>query len=408
MSLSYLERYRLAYYLRSTALTLPVLALWWTDHAGVSVSMYLTGMALSGIVSMVLDVPLSLWSDRSSPRYPYTLGLAVFAAGFLATALVHGPLGFGLYLFSISAASALMSGSDNTMLMDLVGPDELKGALFELNRNFYAFTAVLFVVGVGAYKLFPPLVFVLQFASIAAAALLVWTIRPDHETADRMADSGHSPGHGWSVVRAALTGRVIVVILSICLGLGALDGANQLQNRTIQLRLSEVTFFGVDHLWVIAAVMVVTNLVSSLGLGRRVHNRTEDWGAMRTMGALFGVAAVSLVLLAVPSVLLILLGAILFAVTKGVYRPFFASLIARTVPNPQWRARWFSICGVGANIVSSGLNAGIGLVIVNAAQAQLAWSLVCVLVGVPVILAISFSSPILMAERNGAMSHKRS
>ncbi|MFV8396061.1 MFS transporter [Corynebacterium hindlerae] len=348
-----LQRYRLAYYLRSTALTMPILPIWWNEQPGVGVAVFLGGMAIQGAVSLAIDFPLSLWSDKTQPRIPYATGLGLFALAFLA-ALFGGFYGFIAYLVLICLAGALMSGSDLALLMNLAR-DNFKAELYELNRRFYLYTSGLFFLGVCLYLVSPFLLFGAQSLLLASACLLIATI----DTADRnQSDRGDRPPNEaieatWKISPTPLW---CLVVAAISLAGGEFEAVNQLLNRSLQIVVAEASIPGLNDLWSVAGVLVITNLLSSLGLGTRARQLSERSGLRFTLIALTVGTLASLIFINSGYLFFILVGAVLMGVLKGVYRPLFATLAAQTMPASHWKARWLSITGMLSGLVSSVVN----------------------------------------------------
>lgn len=360
-----LRKFSYAYYLRSTALTMPVLPIWWSERPDVGFAIYLSGMAIQGIASTIIDFPLSIWSDKTHPRAPYALGLTLFALAFISASF--GSLtGFIAYLIFISLAGALMSGSDNALLLQIAG-SQFKAELYELNRRFYLYTSGLFLVGVGCYLVSPLVLFMLQASSLILAAICIVSISTDpakHESALQPANlelhSVSTTGEGWKIVP---TLKWFLVALSVCIIGGEFEAANQLLNRSVQVLTAGVGIPGVgaglNGMWSVAFLLIITNLVAALGLGTKARLASERLGLPFTLIVLaFGCIA-SLLLVNSGFFVLIIFGSTLMGTVKGVFRPLFTSLAVQTLPAMNWTARWISLTGMASGLVSSLANVSV-------------------------------------------------
>ncbi|MFI5504939.1 MFS transporter [Corynebacterium kutscheri] len=386
MKASYLHRYRLAYYLKSTALTMPVLPIWWSQQPGVGVSVYLAGMAIQAIVSLVIDFPLSLWSDKTQPRIPYAIGLGIFALAFIATC-VSGLWGFIGYLVLLCIAGALMSGSDIALLMDIT-KDQFKTELYELNRRFYLFTSGLFLVGVGLYLISPKLLFGIQALFLAVAACLIATLRTTaHQPLEATSSSEKVALAGnWRISPTLTWG---IVVMAICLAGGEFEAVNQLLNRSLQIVVAAVSIAHINSLWTVAGVLVITNMLSSLGLGTRARQLSEKHGVYATLIALVAGTLASLMFINSGMLPVIVLGAVVMGITKGIYRPLVTTLVMQALPSAHWKARWLSVTGMLSSLVSSVIN--VLIVLGNPPESEIiqrmAIQLLCVMV--PTVIIIS-------------------
>ncbi len=365
---------------------MPVLPIWWSQQPEVGVSLYLGGMAIQGLLSTVIDFPLSFWSDKSHPRIPYAVGLGLFALAFIAAAC-GGFSGFLVYLVLIGLAGALMSGADMVLLLD-IAKDSFKAEIYELNRRFYLFTSGLFLVGVGLYLVSPILLFVVQALLLAAAGCLIATINvTSHQPAESQTDAHNVNLTGsWRISPTLSWGLAVV---AITLASGEFESVNQLINRSLQIVVADVSIPGINELWTVAGVLVVTNLLSSLGLGTRARRMSEKYGLLATLTFLIAGALASLIFINSGQLLVILVGAVVMGITKGVYRPLFTTLAVQTLPASRWRARWLSITGILSGVVSSLVNV---LIVVGEPETseiitRMTVQMVCVLLPVVIILA---------------------
>ncbi|MBZ8177439.1 MFS transporter [Corynebacterium sp. 3HC-13] len=405
MKVSYLRRYRLAYYLKSTALTMPVLPIWCSEQAGVGVSIYLAGMAIQGIASLAIDFPLSIWSDKTQPRIPYALGLGIFALAFIAT-VIGGLGGFVGYLVSICLAGALMSGSDTALLMNIT-KEHFQAEIYELNRRFYLLTSGLFLVGVGLYLVSPKLLFGVQAFVLVIAACLIATIHTaDHKHLETGMSQRATSESDWRI-RPTLVWTVVV--MAICLAGGEFEAANQLLNRSLQILVAAVSLPEINSLWTVAGVLVLTNMLSSLGLGARARQLSEKHGLRATLGVITTGTVSALIFINSGLLPVIVLGAVLMGMTKGIYRPLFTTLAVQTLPSARWKARWLSVTGMLSSLASSLIN--VAIVLGDPPESEIIWHMViqmlCVVVPTVVVISTWQRLEVPLAHTTGTSNTSR-
>jgi len=364
LELDALERYSIAFYLRSTAWVMPVLPLWWTIDQGVPLSTYLSLMAIGNLVGMIIDIPLSFLSDRWSHSRFYGLGLLFFAAAFAIQLIAQSVPALVLYVLGISLAGAMMSGADSSLLVDLVGSDAYHDVYRRLNRRFYAYTALLFIAGAGLYQIKPGLVMAVQSACLFCSAILILTI---HVSGNR-ADSGHShqPPRSSSIggvfktvasVRR-LSAKYGVAMLVTIVVTGYFDGLTQFQNRTIQVLAATIDLRGIEvsAVWVSALLLSIGNIASSLGLGNWLARLNKGRSGLLAAIYLMPLASAAVMFLATQSLFFVVLGYSALCVVKGAYRPITSALVVRLAPKPELLSTWISAMGIGVGLMSAVFN----------------------------------------------------
>ena len=108
----------------------------------------------------------------------------------------------------------------------------------------------------------------------------------------------------------------------------------------------------------------------------------------QAMALLLIVALVALLGFALASIVGLLMGLLLFSVLKGAYRPYLSGIMAQSVPDPEWKARWFSIVGVGTAMVSAVLNAVAAFIATSTPGISTVWMVFVVALGVPVVVLL--------------------
>ena len=67
--------YTISHILRSTALSMSTLPIFWLDYAGLSIGTFLFVMSIVPLISIALDLPLSGLADKIGLKTIYILGL---------------------------------------------------------------------------------------------------------------------------------------------------------------------------------------------------------------------------------------------------------------------------------------------------------------------------------------------
>lgn len=408
-----LRKYSAAFYLKSTALVMPILPLWWTVDQGVPLGTYLSLMAAGNVFSMVIDLPLSFFSDRLSHAAFYASGLFVLGSAFTAQILLGGTPALLTYVVTTAVADALISGADASLLVDVVGENRYRDTYRHLNRHFYLYTAAFFLAGVGLYYLDPRALMALQGLMLWSGATLVARIRPRASGTPRGSRPGRrsSPWEtcGAGIRRYALgvPGDYIVIALVTVMLSAFFDGLMQFQNRTIQVIAADAASarFG-GGIWTSAVLLALGNAASSAGLGRVFSRLSAGRSAVLGLTLLLPFCVSALVGLASGDLILIAAGYMLLCVVKGVYRPLVSALVVRLTPDARFISTWISAFGILAGIVSSAINFGVALGGNTVTRSELIWAALGILLGA-VALAVGCSRRSVSAPLYGGRSPKR-
>jgi len=268
-----LSLFRLSFLLNSTALVMPILPFWWTESMGVSMEVYLGVLSMVSVGALVLDLPLSALADRIGAKLTYVLGLGVFSLSFLIASRGQTVEAFYLYGLSNAFAEGLISGSNNALLKSVVGEESYRDELYTLNRWYYLLTSLQFFLGVFLYLRAPRVLLLLQAVMLFGACLSVSAITVDSaQIPFRKRD--RQGAHGIKLSKLADIGFVkyLVGTLALCLLFGYFNGLMQFQNRTIQLLSGQFSLGMGDPLWTVAVFLFLGNVLTSLGVGKRVEH----------------------------------------------------------------------------------------------------------------------------------------
>lgn len=382
-----LALFRASYVLNNTALVMSVMPFWWTGTMGVPTDVYLRVLATVSLGALLLDLPLSFVADKVGPKVTLAGGTLLFACSFFIVALGRTEMSFYAYGGLNTLAEGLLSGSANALLRQVAGPSRYRDELYGLNRWYYLLTSVLFFVGVGMYLWSPRLLFALQGALLVASFVLVCLIGADRSKCGREESeekgAPRAPEFSNLIGSGALGGvlRFLSGTIAICILLGFFNGVSQFQNRTIQLLSGRFSIGGIDPLWTVAAFLFFGNLLTSLGVGRRVERSFSRLRETAVTIILTGAAAVAAVLLFLDSLATVFLGYLILCVLKGAYRAEYSDCVMRCVPFEGWTTRWLSVVNTCASLFASFLNMAISAAADSQVRdVQLAWAMLAVAV----------------------------
>lgn len=374
--------FRLSFYLNSTALVMPVLPFWWTESLGVSNEVYLSVLSLVSIGALLLNLPLSALADRLGAKFTYMFGLGVFSLSFIISAFGRSSIAFYAYGLSNAFAEGLISGSNNALLKDIVGEDRYREEQYRLNHRYYLLTSVQFFIGIFLYLRAPRVLMLVQAALLLFACGSVAAIRlPSSKRPYRRREQRGS-SHQLQAMRGAGPGAIkfLAGMVALCILLGYFNGLMQFQNRTIQLLSGQFNLGTLDSLWTVALFLFLGNIITALGVGNKVESALGRQTALMTTLVFLLIAVGATVLLYVNTFASALIGYTIICVLKGVYRAEYADMSMRTVPFPNWTARWLSVINAAANLFGSGINLLIGLAVGSSlVEVQLIWSVAAII-----------------------------
>lgn len=404
-----LKLYKISYYMNCTALVMPVLPLWWTNDMGISTEAYLSTLACVSLAALILDIPMSLLADKIGNKVTLSSGLAVFTLSFVLAASGDGQSSFYAYAVSNTLAEGLLSGSSVALLRQIAGDKEYRKELFALSRQYYMFTSVLFFVGVALYLISPRLLLWLQAFMLAAACVCVLGISPDGGRGSERTDRQKSNEIVLSDYINEGFIRYVVGVLAVCLLFGYFNGLMQFQNRTIQLLTSGLNIGALNPLWLSAAFLFLGNVLTSLGVGKRIEQSMRSMSQASITCVLLCVAAVASVLLSVDSVAAAFVGYCAICMLKGAYRSEYNELAVRVQPSRRHSASWISVINTAACLVASGLNLLVSVFSGSGVAAiQLVWAFTALACGVVAIPAFLIARSARLPLAGKGMSSKKS
>lgn len=332
--------FQLSYILRSTAISMLILPIWWVDIQKIPLQPYLTIAALVPIMSLILDIPFSVIADKFGLKISYFIGLIIFSVSFLTPLLLSGIASYIVFTILSVLADSLINGVEIAIIKSISGSN-FSEYYSKLSQSFYLFTIPLFFISVIAYQFNTLLPLIIQCITIFLSAINLLRIKIMDDSIPEV-----QIHEGWSL---KTTPKYFIILCSIILIYSVFDGAVQFQNRSIQLLLS-------DNLLILSCLFACGNVISSVGLGRRVYNFINDRTTFFKISLITLIFVLSLILLSLNKLVSIIIGYIGISLIKGIYRPIMSELYSNLQPKQKWKASWFSFLSVGSGIILIAIN----------------------------------------------------
>ncbi|AEZ62657.1 Choline/ethanolamine kinase [Streptococcus infantarius subsp. infantarius] len=332
--------FQLSYILRSTAISMLILPIWWVDIQKIPLQPYLTIAALVPIISLILDIPFSVIADKFGLKISYFIGLIIFSVSFLTPLLLSGIASYIVFTILSVLADSLINGVEIAIIKSISGSN-FSEYYSKLSQSFYLFTIPLFFISVIAYQFNTLLPLIIQCITIFLSAINLLRIKIMDDSIPEV-----QIHEGWSL---KTTPKYFIILCSIILIYSVFNGAVQFQNRSIQLLLS-------DNLLILACLFACGNVISSVGLGRRVYNFINDRTTSFKISLITLIFVLSLILLSLNKLVSIIIGYIGISLIKGIYRPIMSELYSNLQPKQKWKASWFSFLSVSSGIILIAIN----------------------------------------------------
>ncbi|MBP3088294.1 MFS transporter [Corynebacterium sp. sy017] len=350
-----IRRYALSTYLRSTAVTLIPMPLWWILNQHISLSTYLSGMATVGIIGILLDLPTSILADRFQPKVFLQCGCSAFICAFLCAALCNGPVAFLGYLSFSTLAGALFSGADNALLVSLVGDKEFGHVNSKISKNLYWATILLIPLGAFSYLLYPSLPLYLQAVLLCGSFIALSPI----DSAPAALHSPHTPrtrNSMYSAMQVFYPSNTAhaAALCSLFLVGGIAETVISHVNRTFQLQVIPDTTIATPHVLGISVIAFCTgNLLSgfSSALAQRQFRLHRPYKYI--FSAVIIMLIVGLGAISYSHPLLLIGGYLLIALAKGIIRPMCLAFLQDLKPLAAPQATWFSLYSFAGAIISA-------------------------------------------------------
>ncbi len=317
-----------------------ILPIWWVDIQKIPLQPYLTIAALVPIISLILDIPFSVIADKFGLKISYFIGLIIFSVSFLTPLLLSGIASYIVFTILSVLADSLINGVEIAIIKSISGSN-FSEYYSKLSQSFYLFTIPLFFISVIAYQFNTLLPLIIQCITIFLSAINLLRIKIMDDSIPEV-----QIHEGWSL---KTTPKYFIILCSIILIYSVFDGAVQFQNRSIQLLLS-------DNLLILSCLFACGNVISSVGLGKRVYNFINDRTTSFKISLITLIFVLSLILLSLNKLVSIIIGYIGISLIKGIYRPIMSELYSNLQPKQKWKASWFSFLSVGSGIILIAIN----------------------------------------------------
>lgn len=394
--------FSISYLLRSTVWVMPIMPIWWVEKEGISIGTYITLASFVPLVSMLIDLPFSIFADKIGLKKSYIIGLAVFALSFLFPIFFSGILAYVLYLILGLAADGLISGVDSGLLRDITGYEKYRSVFSDITKKFYFFTIPFFFGGVVLYNFSPELLFFIQFSCIVISALVVSRMKLSNIKNENVNYSNNS---SWKI---KITPIFVIITSFVLLFVTMFNGIVLFQNRTIQLLVNQV-FDSSNSLMLIATLFGLGNLLSTLGVSSKLTTFMKKLTSVQTSILLSAIFLIATLSLSSRNIYFVFIGYVLISLGKGMYRPFASSLFAYLQPSDSWKAKWFSISTVVSGVLLAIINFTFSKITIDISFIQILWGCLLLFVTIPMIIILR-KFPVLRLEMdfNTSFSNKRS
>lgn len=369
--------FQISYILRSTALSMIILPIWWVDKEHISVQVYLTVLALVPLLSISLDFPFSVFADKIGLIKSYFLGLVLFSFSFLAPVLFKGLVSYLIFTVFSILADSILAGVEYAIIK-IIGGKDFYMYYSSLSKMFYLVTIPMFFASILLYQFNNYLPFIFQSLFILLAAINILRLRNLETSSTKEVEQKIS---GWEIKPTSTYYTVVVIIIIL---FAVFDGIIQFQNRGVQLLLS-------NSIYVVALLFSIGNIISSLGLSRRFGKMIQKRPFVQRILFISVLFFISLLFLASQIVPVIIVGYVGISFSKGLYRPIMNEFFSNLQPKQRWKASWFSVYSVLGGILLVMLNYLFSAISDDIAFIEKLWAvllLAVVLISLPVILKV--------------------
>lgn len=343
-----------------------ILPIWWVDIQKVQLQSYLTIAAIVPLISLILDIPFSLLSDKFGLKKSYFIGLIVFASSFLVPLLLSGIESYIVFTIISVLADSMINGVEIAIIKSISGGNFLE-YYSKLSKEFYIFTIPLFFISIIAYSFNIILPLIIQSIIIFLSAINILRIKISDDSMQT-----HKIFEGWNL---KLNTKYFIILCSTIFLYSVFDGAVQFQNRSIQLLLS-------DNLFILSLLFSIGNVISSIGLGKKFYNLINNNTTTSKTNLITVIFSSSLILLSFNTLFSIVMGYIGISLIKGIYRPIMSELYSNLQPKQKWKASWFSILSVCSSIILIAINFFFTQISNQLQKLESFWGLLVILAGI--------------------------
>ena len=258
-----------------TLFPIPIITLFWRDHAGMSMTDIMVLQAIFGLAVVVVEFPSGYFADRAGYRLSMLLGAALWMVGWFAYTQGTTFAAIAVAEIILGAGNAFVSGADRALLWTSLDARGQASRYLRwegrLRASGQAAESASAAVGGWLYALNPRFPFWLQVPVSAASVVSVLALR-EGPRGTTSAPHGHLR-HAAAILKLALRDHRrlrAALLLNVALAQGTFVVLWLIQPLA-QARGVPTAWFGplwaLAHLWLVGVSLASARLTEGLGRG---------------------------------------------------------------------------------------------------------------------------------------------
>lgn len=305
---------------KSTALLVAVFPLFLSEKLSLSESEIILIGSYFFLLPLIFEVPLGILADIYGSKRVIYSGLVIFILAFVALLIMPSHLAYMIYLLAITFAGCCFSGSEDSLLMNIIPTDK---RMFEIRSELTAFnykaSSILILLGGGAYYFNPIIPIILQILCLGVAAFALSQIKVSQlnlkikkkvNIINLLRDSKST----LNVYRLSL-----IFLIALC---GFIIIAN---NRVVSIAFADILPFGAAMS--VSIIFVLGNIISS-----KSSELFYQWfkgykTPLQPLAFLCGLVFVASIAMSFQSIICLVAGFWLLCAFKSAYRIYLNSVL---------------------------------------------------------------------------------
>jgi hypothetical protein len=306
-------RFKLYSTFKSTALIIPIFPVFLSETQNLGAKDIIFYSSFFYILPFILEVPTGILSDFIGHKKVTAMGIAVFLCAFLSLlAPIDQP--YICYLFLITLAGTLLSGSEGALLYNISNNQNIQHIKIEIDSFFYKSTTFLILLSASLYRLNPFLPIIIQSVMLFIALLIIVNIK---ETSIKkpISKTNLKFFNNVSIRQYILPFLVLSSLFAFCINLNS---------RTVQLQLYD-SGSQLD-IYLISIFFVIGNLVSSWSIAtyKKHIEIASNTGLMIIL--LCGCFSIAFLFMSSSDTFSVGIGFLLLCGVKPIYRTYIYSV----------------------------------------------------------------------------------
>lgn len=306
-----LSKFKLYTLFKSTAIVTPILPIYLSETLLLNTSEIVYYSSFFYILPFLFEIPTGILSDKIGSKRCNSLGIIALSIAFFGL-LIPEKNSYLNYLFFITLSGCLLSGSDSSLLFQIVGSQDIHKIKAQIDQLFYGSTSLMLLLSSILYLLDPHIPIIMQCMLLFTAYICL-----SHIAANiKKKNNNKTPSiiGGIHIRRYIIPLIIFSGILSFCLNLNA---------RTVQIHMYTLDFS--INIITIGFVFFIGNLISTLGIflyKKNIH-KSDNIGFMIliiTIGF-----SLSFIFMSIDSRLFVITGFLLICFIKPIFRSYISS-----------------------------------------------------------------------------------